>query len=57
MSIVKIIKDSPTLDNQVLPSYFYASCYFVFEENKSNVGIVYNYKAYWFDKKYIERAI
>lgn len=57
MIVARIIKNSPTLDNIILPLSFYAEFYLVFEDNNDNISIKYNGQLYWFDKKYIERYI
>ena len=57
MTVVRIEKNSPTLEGEILPLSFYASFYLVLEDNKNNVAVRYNGHAYWFDKRYIERFI
>lgn len=57
MTVVRVEKNSPTLDGEILPLSFYAGFYLVFEDNKDNFAVRYNGTAYWFDKKYIERYI
>jgi hypothetical protein len=60
MQLVLIKYRAPTLDNQFMPLFLYATPLVIIEEKENTVKVCYNnseFYVYEFDEKYIDRYI